>query len=170
MLIRQERIDDYQEVHNLVKSAFENAEHTDNNEHNLVEKLRKSEGFIKELSLVAEEDDKIIGHVIYTKAMIGNETALALAPLSVLPTAQKKGVGTALMKKGHEVAKSLGYDIIVVLGSEKYYPRVGFKPAGEFGIKAPFDVPCENFMAISLSNKSQHIGGTVVYVKEIFEG
>ncbi len=170
MTIRQERPSDYEVVKNLVKSAFESAEHTDGNEHNLVEKLRGSDGFVKELSLVAEENGEIIGHIVFTKAKMGEVEGLALAPLSVSPNAQKKGVGTALMKAGHDIAKGLGYDIIVVLGSEKYYPKVGYRPAAELGIKAPFDVPNENFMAISLSGSDDIVGGTVEYVKEMLEG
>ncbi len=170
MNIRQEEIKDYKEVENLVKLAFERAEHTDGNEHNLVAKLRKSDGFIKELSLVFEENEEILGHIIFTKAQIGDVKGLALAPLSVLPKAQGKGVGTALMKKGHEIAKAMGYDIVVVLGSEKYYPRVGYKPASLLGVKAPFDVPEENFMAISLSDNTKQINATIEYVKEILEG
>ncbi len=119
---------------------------------------------------MAEENNEIIGHILFTKAKIGDVTALALAPLSVAPTAQKKGVGTALMEKGHEIARELRYDIIVVLGSEKYYPRVGYKPASLLGVKAPFEVPDENFMAISLNDRIDKINGTVKYVKEIFEG
>ncbi len=168
MIIRQEEIKDYEAVISLVKTAFESAEHTDGNEFNLVKKLRTSDGFIKELSLVAEENGETIGHIIFTKAKIGNTNGLALAPLSVSPNAQKKGVGTALTKRGHEIAKELGFDIIVVLGSEKYYPRVGYKPASAFGITAPFEVPDENFMAISLNGNDEKVNGTVEYVKEFF--
>ncbi len=170
MIIREEDIKDYEKVEELVKIAFETAEHTDGNEFKLVKKLRKSDGFIKELSLVAEEDGELLGHIIFTKAKIGEVEGLALAPLSVIPTAQKKGIGTALMNKGHEIAKEMGYDIVVVLGSEKYYPRVGYKPASTYGITAPFEVPDENFMAISLNNKTDLINGTIEYVKEILEG
>ncbi len=170
MNIRQETQGDYQKVRELVKTAFETAEHSDGGEHNLVERLRKSSGFVKELSLVAEEDGVLLGHILFTKAKVGDMDILALAPLSVFPTAQGKGVGTALMRKGHEVAMSLGYDIVVVLGSEKYYPRVGYKPASAFGIKPPFEVPDRNFMAISLSGNTATVCGTVEYVQELLEG
>ncbi|MGL5750983.1 MAG: GNAT family N-acetyltransferase [Paraclostridium sp.] len=167
MLIRQEEIKDYNEIREMVKTAFETAEHTDGTEYILVDKLRKSTEFIPELALVAEEEGKILGHIMFTKIKIGNEVELALAPLSVSPSAQRKGVGTALMNNAHKIAKDLGYDIIVVLGSEKYYPRVGYKPASEFGISAPFDVPNENFMALSLNDAEKNYNGTVEYAKEI---
>ncbi len=169
MNIRQEEMQDYEKVEQLVKEAFENAEHTDGNESTLVKNLRKSTGFIEELSLVALENDEIVGHIMFTKAKIGDVCGLALAPLSVAPKMQKKGIGTALMQEAHKRAEKLGYDIIVVLGSEKYYPRVGYKPASLFGIKAPFDVPDENFMALSLNNNQMTLNASVEYVKEIFE-
>ncbi len=169
MIIREETIQDYEVVKHLVKKSFESAEHTDGDEYNLVGRLRKSEGFIKELSLVAEEDGVILGYIIFTKAKIGNITGLALAPLAVSPHAQKKGVGSALIKKGHEIAKSLGYDIVVVLGSEQYYPKFGYKPASGFGIQAPFEVPDENFMAVSLQEKNNKVDGIIEYVSAFFE-
>ena len=62
LIIRQERPEDYDTVYHVVKEAFENAEYTDENEQNLVAALRKSKSFIPELSLVAVEDEKIVGH------------------------------------------------------------------------------------------------------------
>ncbi len=170
MKIRQEEPKDYAQIREMVKAAFKGAEHTDGNEYNLVDKLRASDGFIKELALIAQENEEIIGHIMFSKAIIGEKTGLALAPLSVSPKAQKKGVGTALMNKAHEVAKEMGYEFSVVLGSEKHYPRVGYKTASTFGVLAPFDVPEENFMIMFFTENISEIKGTVVYVKEIFEG
>ncbi len=169
MIIRQENKKDVDEVYSVVKSAFETAEHSDGTEQDLVVALRGSDGFIPQLSLVAEDDGKIIGHIMFTAASVNNTEILALAPLSVLPGYQKKGIGTALMKKGHEIAVDMGYEYSVVLGSEHYYPRVGYRPASDFGISAPFEVPPENFMAINLYGKDTVLGGVVRYVKEIFE-
>ena len=67
LIIRQERPEDYDTVYHVVKEAFENAEYTDGNEQNLVAALRKSKSFIPELSLVAVEDEKIVGHILFTK-------------------------------------------------------------------------------------------------------
>ncbi len=170
MIIRQENSADFIEVEALVKSAFETAEHSDKNEHRLVNRLRDSTGYIPQLSLVAEDNGKLIGHIMFTKAKVNDKTILALAPLSVLPSAQRNGVGRTLICKGHEVAKELGYDIVVVLGSEKYYPKLGYSPAIDFGILAPFDIPNENFMAINLGCNTIKLNGTIEYVKEIFPG
>ena len=167
MIIRKEEINDYNKIREVVKIAFESTEHTDGTEYILVDKLRGSIGFIPELALVAEEENKILGHVMFTKVKIGNDVELALAPLAVLPSAQRKGIGTALMNNAHEIAKKLGYNLVVVLGSEQYYPRVGYKPASDLGILAPFDVPNENFMVLNLGNVKKEYSGTVEYVKEI---
>ena len=170
MIIRQEEQKDYSKISEVVKAAFESAEHTDGNEYNLVDNLRMSSGFVKELALIAEEENEIIGHIMFTEARIGDNVGLALAPLSVLPKAQKKGVGTALMNKAHNTGKEMGYSFSVVLGSDKYYPRVGYKTASEFGILTPFDVPNENFMVLFFNENVSGIEGIVEYVKEIFEG
>lgn len=164
--IRQECKDDYNEVYDVVKSAFESAEHSDGDEQELVVRLRKSKNFIERLSLVAEVDGKIAGHIMFTKIDIAGTVQLALAPLAVLPEYQKKGIGTALIKEGHCIASQLGYDFSVVLGSENYYPKFGYKKASLYGIRAPFDVPDENFMAFKLNDKDMLLNGVVKYAEE----
>lgn len=164
--IRQENNKDYEEVYNVVKMAFESAKHSDGNEQDLVVDLRKSKNFIPKLSLVAIYDDKIVGYILFTKIKIGKSTELALAPLAVLPEYQRQGIGKKLIKEGHKIAKKLGYHFSFVLGSEKYYPKSGYVPASRYGIKAPFEVADENFMAIKLNDTDKEIAGTVEYAKE----
>ena len=163
MIIRQETPKDYKEVYELVKEAFASAEHADGNEQDLVEALRKGDAFVPELSLVAEIDGKLAGHILFSKALVGDTTVLVLAPLSVRPQYQRQGVGTALMEKAHRTAGSLGYPYSLVLGSETYYPRFGYRPAGAFGIAAPFAAPPENFMAIRLRDDAPAVHGVVRY-------
>lgn len=164
--IRQENIEDYEEVYQVIKTAFETAEHSDGNEHDLVVALRNSNSFVPELSLVAMKENKIVGYILFTKIKIGEYEELALAPLGVLPEYQRQGVGSELIKEGHRIAKKLGYQYVVVLGSEKYYTKFGYIPAIKYGIKAPFDVPNENFMAVKLNNTNVKIQGIVEYAKE----
>lgn len=161
--IRQELQGDYQAVDALVKEAFATAEHSDGTEHTLVAALRSSQSFLPELSLVAVEDGKIVGHILFTKAHVGAYPVLALAPLSVLPACQRKGIGLALIKAGHSIAVTLGYDYAIVLGHPKYYPKAGYVPACTYGIKAPFDVPDESFMAIKLNENANRINGAIQY-------
>lgn len=164
--IRQESQNDYKEVYNVIKIAFETAEQSDGNEHDLVTALRKSNNFIPELSLVAIKDNKIVGHILFTKIKIGEYEEIALAPLAVLPQYQRKGIGRKLIEEGHKIAKELGYHYSIVLGSENYYPKFNYVPAIQYGIKAPFEVPNENFMATKLNNTDIDITGTVEYAKE----
>ena len=164
--IRQENNKDYEEVYNVVKMAFESAKHSDGNEQDLVVDLRKSKNFIPKLSLVAVHEDKIVGYIMFTKIKIGKYEELALAPLAVLPEYQKQGIGKKLIKEGHKIAKKLGYHYCIVLGSEKYYPKLGYVPASRYGIKAPFVVSNENFMAVTLNDTNFKISGTVEYAKE----
>lgn len=168
MIIRPEKPDDYDAVYNVVKKAFQTAEHSDGNEQNLVDSLRKSNSFIPELSLIAVEDKEIAGHILFTKANVGENTVLALAPLSVLPKYQRKGIGLALIKEGHQIAAKMGFDYSIVLGNPKYYSKAGYVPASVYGIKASFDVLDENFMAIQLNDNAKIVEGLIKY-DEAFE-
>ena len=174
VIVRKELEEDHKTVELLVEEAFKDAEYSDHMEHVLVSKLRKGENFIDGLSLVAEREGEIVGHILLTKANIENETekyeTLALAPVSVLPKYQGIGIGGELIREGMRMAKELGYDSIIVLGHDKYYPKFGFIPASKYGIKAPFDVPDESFMAKELSDGNLiGVSGIVEYAKEFFE-
>ena len=166
MIIRQEQKADEQVVYNIIKEAFACAEHRDGNEQDLVVALRNSEAFIKELSLVAEVDGTIVGHILFTKVMVDGKAALALAPLAVLPKYQRQGIGLSLIKEGHRIGKELGYSCSIVLGHAEYYKKAGYRPASQYGIYPPFDVPDENFMAYFLSEERKDIQGTVLYAPE----
>lgn len=71
-----------------------------------------------------------------------------------------------MISAGHDIARGLGYEYSVVLGSELYYPKHGYVPADELGIFPPFDVPRENFMAIRLRDDAEQISGVLEYAKE----
>lgn len=163
MTIRQEVSQDHTAVYSLVQTAFATAEKSDGNEQDLVAALRKSKSFIPELSLVAEEDGRIVGHILFTKAQVGGQAVLALATLSVLPDYQRKGIGLALMKQGHRIAKELGYSYSVVLGHAAYYPKAGYVPASVYGIKAPFAVSDDHFMALKLDDAAPKLDGVIHY-------
>lgn len=167
--IRKEKPSDYEAIYDLIQLAFTTAEEADGTEQDLVVALRNSDASIPELALVAVEDGVIVGHIFYSKIRIGNSKSVALAPLSIDPAHQKQGIGTALMNEGHRIAAELGYEFSVVLGSDRYYPRVDYKPASEFGITAPFDVPQKNFMALALRPDAVNPDGVVEYAKAFFE-
>ncbi|QIY89190.1 GNAT family N-acetyltransferase [Chryseobacterium gallinarum] len=170
--IRQEEKKDEQQVFQLIEEAFRNIEHTDHQEHFLVEKLRKSEAFIPQLSLVAEDENgEIAGHILFTKIKIENGTSsfesLALAPVSVKPDFQNQGVGGKLIVHGHQIARELGYTSVILIGHENYYPRFGYEKTSNFGISFSFEIPEKNGMAIELIKDGlKNVKGVVKYPKE----
>lgn len=172
--LRQENVNDFESVFRLIEKAFENEAYSDHKEQFLVERLRKSEAFIPELSIVAEIENKIVGHILFTKLEIKSTLqsflSLALAPVSVLPEFQGKGIGAKLILCGHEVAKELGFKSVILLGHQDYYPRFGYELCEKYNIKMPFDVPTENCMVISLTeNGLTGVCGEVVYPSAFFE-
>lgn len=175
-IIRQEQVEDYEITEKVIKYAFADAEHSDKKEHKLVSRIRKSDTFIPKLSLVAVDtnNNKIVGHILLSKIKINNgnqiEESLALAPVSVLPEYQNKGIGKCLILEALKQAKRSGYKSIVVMGHPEYYPKFGFKKASRLGIKAPFEVPDEAFMAIKLQeNGFYNVSGIVEYPSVFFE-
>lgn len=174
MNLRQETKNDYKAVFNLIKEAFKNEALSEHKEQFLVERLRKSDAFIPELSIVAEIDKKIVGYILTTKLKIKNESnefeSLALAPVSVLPEFQGKGIGGKLIIESHKKAKELGHKSIVLLGHENYYPKFGYQQADTFGREFPFNVPKQNCMAVELiENGLKNVNGMVEYPKEFNE-
>ena len=169
--IRRETPSDYNAVYNLVQSAFAGADHADGTEQDLVVRLRKSVAFVPALSLVAEADGALVGHILFTGLGLGGIPAVGLAPLAVAPGCQGRGIGRLLMEEGHGVARGLGYTASVVLGHPGYYPRAGYRDAAEFGIQCPFEgVPQGSFMALDLQGGGFWAGCAPEYPREFEEG
>src|SRR5688572_20117164 len=149
MKLRSEIVADYEAIGAVLTAAFGQPD-----EARLVEALRLAREYDPELSLVAIEDEQVVGHVLLTAITIDTEQgpfpALALAPVAVSPERQRQGVGTALIREALKLAKDKGHEAVIVLGHPEYYPRFGFVPASQFGIRAPFAVPDEAFMALEL--------------------
>lgn len=172
--IRQETSADYPAVFTITKDAFSTLAVSDHTEHFLVERLRKSAAFIPELSLVAEQDGEIVGHILLTKIQIKNDQAsfesLTLAPVSVKPGFQRKGIGSQLIKRAHTIAQQLGFQSVILLGHANYYPRFGYERCSKHGISLPFEANDESAMVKELvENGLTGVEGTVVYAKEFFE-
>lgn len=166
-IIRQEHQNDFHPVFEVNRHAF-----GQDSEARLVELLRHSEAFVPELSLVATQENTIIGHILFTKIKIihddkGENESLALAPMAVAPAFQKQGIGSLLIKHGLDKARELSYRSVIVLGHEHYYPKFGFVPADKWGIQSPYDVPKNVFMALELvTNGLTGVSGLVKYPKE----
>ena len=170
--IRQETPKDYAWVIELTEKAFETMEFSDHNEGKLVENLRKSEKFISDLSLVAEINGKVVGHILFTPLVIDKcqqqFQSLVLGPVSVLPEFQKQGIGGQLIRAGHQKAKELGFQSVILIGHPEYYPRFGYKPASTWEIKTQIPLPSDDvFMAVELTeNALSGVSGMVIFPPE----
>jgi predicted N-acetyltransferase YhbS len=169
--IRQEEVKDYKLVEYLTFLAFQNMEFADGDEHILVANLRSSKDFIPELSLIAEYEGGIVGHILFTSSrIISGETinkSLTLAPVSVHPSFQNQGIGSMLIRKGLEIAKNLGHTNVNVMGHPGYYPKFGFLAASQFGIMPPMEAPEGVFMILELmENSLKGVNGTVQFASE----
>jgi putative acetyltransferase len=134
-------------------------------EADLVTALRADEGWLPTLSLVAVDGDRIVGHVVCTRAHIGAEPALGLGPLGVLPDRQKQGVGGALMHAVLGAADALDEPVVVLLGHTDYYPRFGFTPAADLGITPPTPEWREAFQVRTLSTYKPGLRGPFQYAR-----
>ena len=132
---------------------------------NLVNGLFNDETATPLLSLVAVAGDKLIGHLLFTKATLTQTTepvsAQILAPLAVLPEIQSNGVGGQLIKEGLHRLKKTGVELVFVLGHPDYYPRYGFIPAGNKGYEAPYPIPEEHAGAWMVQELSAGVIGRI---------
>jgi putative acetyltransferase len=91
------------------------------------------------LSLVAEHAGEVVGHILFTRVTIkdvaASSSALGLGPMAVLPAHQRRGVGSALVRAGLRDCLELSEPVVVVLGHPSFYPRFGFRPAAEHGLR-----------------------------------
>lgn len=166
LTIRQETEWDYLGIYDLTKAAFAEAEHADGDEQELPERLRKRPGYRPELSLVAEQDGQLVGHILFTEIPIGDHRALLLGPVSVLPELQGQGIGGALITAGHRVAQELGFTACVLVGHADYYPRFGYVPSQGHGITFPCDAPAECMMVKFLSEAGKAVKGAAIFPPE----
>lgn len=138
--IRQEESKDFFTVENLVREAFWNVYQPGCDEHFIVNQYRDNSDFIKELSLVLELDNKIIGYIMFSKAQIDcdngtNLDVVTFGPLAIHPDFQRNGFGKILVDYSLEKAKDLGYTCVFICGNGEFYGKSGFVPATTKGIR-----------------------------------
>lgn len=160
MLIRLEEEIHWAAVHALNVAAFGSP-----TEARLIDALRRQTHPV--VSLVAEENNTVVGHIIFSPISLTGHPELKIMGLALIAVAQAhqgKGIGSALVLAGLERCKQLGFGAAVVLGHIEYYPRFGFVPSTRFGIGCEYEVPEEAFMAIELQpGYLQGKSGTVHY-------
>mgnify|MGYP000875696490 CR=1 FL=1 len=144
--VRTEQTGDVPSIRRVIEEAFGRTQEAD-----VVEKLRATCAEL--LSLVAFIDDTLVGHVLFTPAVIetrdGTIEGMGMAPVSVLPDHQRRGVGYELIRTGLARLKAKGCPFVIVLGHPEYYPRYGFERASVHSIRSQWsDVPDEAFMIL----------------------
>ena len=159
MNLRTEEIRDQPAIRSLVEYAFGRPDEAD-----LVDRLR-SEAVVL-ASIVAEVNDRVVGHALFSRVTIEGDgrvvSAVALAPVAVLPYCQRRGVGSALIRHGIDLLREGGEKIILVLGDPGYYPRFGFSCEKARLLETPF--PRDAFMAMELKPGALNgVHGKVVY-------
>ena len=143
-MIRDEESRDTEAIRELLEAAFESPI-----EAAIVDKLRLT--CEERVSLVAINDDSVVGHILFTPVTI--ETAkrevrgFGLAPMAVLPDFQRSGIGSTLVRAGIERLQQANCPFVVVVGHPAYYPRFGFVPASQYGVRCEWGgVPDDAFM------------------------
>ncbi|MEW5871026.1 MAG: N-acetyltransferase [Chloroflexota bacterium] len=165
--IRDETPGDIPAIHSVNALAFERPE-----EARLVDKLRAA--CPGALSLVAEQDGQIAGHILFTPVAIDGcplQGGMGLAPLAVLPERQRQGIGSRLVQAGLARLRQAGCPYAIVLGHPAYYPRFGFQRASHYGLRSQWEgVPDEAFMALELqAGALQGVSGVARYRSEFDE-
>jgi putative acetyltransferase len=161
LLVRAETAADRDGIAAVTRAAFGREK-----EARMVDAIRASDGFVPELSLVAEDHGEIVGHAML--CWVGLEGSsrrlLELGPVSVAPERQRQEIGSALVRESLRLADERGEPLVLVLGHPTYYPRFGFRPASQLGLLPPDEtIPDAAWMAIPLSSYDPEIRGRVVF-------
>jgi putative acetyltransferase len=142
-------------------------------EAHLISNLRASGSYNRELSLVAELNGRIVGHVLLTRIALrkdGEEKiVLALGPMSVVPSQSHRGIGSELIKASVELAREKGYGAIIVVGHPEYYRRFGFLPAKEIGVTCNLPAPADALTGMEIVKGNLAGGGHVEYPEAFIE-
>ncbi|GHJ44728.1 N-acetyltransferase [Catellatospora sp. TT07R-123] len=164
MLIRRERPADVVAIRDVTTAAFARPDSPAPAEARLVDELRADGGWLPALSLVAvAHDGAIIGHVLCTRAHVGDAPVLGLGPLSVRPDHQRTGVGSALVHTVLGAADALDEPVVVLLGDHGYYHRFGFRIASGLGITPPDPEWTPHFQARPLHAYHRGLVGPFAY-------
>ena len=166
MIVRAETPDDHAAIRRIVDEAFGDTITGD-----IVDAIRVSERFVPELSLVAVSEGQALGHVIssYVDLVPGSRRVLQVGPLSVVPSHQKRGIGSALMQETIRIADDMGEPMLMIEGSPVYYGRFGFIRADERGIEMPPESHGpQYFMLRPLRAYDPTLRGRAVYPPETF--
>jgi putative acetyltransferase len=160
MIIREERRVDVESIRAVNFEAFETSTEAD-----LVDALRGRATPL--ISLVAEDGANVVGHILFSPVTLESQlglTLMGLAPMAVVPSRQRQGVGSGLVLEGLKRCRQVNAAGVVVLGHPEYYPRFGFVPAARLFLRCEYDVPEEVFMVRELREGAlSGLSGTIRY-------
>lgn len=163
--IRAERGDDPADraaIRAVYEAAFPTSAEAD-----LVDAVRAAGDLVPAYSLVAEQDGRVVGHLLLSPVEVVTGGGLvrvpALAPMAVLPEVQRRGIGSALVWAALDAAEAHDERLVLVVGHPWFYPRFGFRPASRYGLEPPFEVADAAFMAKPLTTYRRELRGRVRY-------
>ena len=163
--IRFEKPEDIAFIHSVNEQAFGRV-----SEAKLIDTLRLA--CTDRLSLVADDNGSIIGHLMFTPVVVTDgkqkTEGMGLAPMAVLPSRQRQGIGTQLVDSGLQILKEKGCPFVIVLGHPEYYPRFGFQAASGCNIRTQWDgVPDEAFMILFMDHEAmKNVSGVATFRDE----
>lgn len=163
-MIRVENTNDFLAIELLLKKAFNNHPHSQNNEHKIVNLLRKNKAL--SLALVLEQNETIIGYIAFSPVLINDQDLnwWALAPLAILPEYQNQGLGEKLVNETLAYVKQKGICGCILVGEKDYYQRFGFDHVPTLCADG---IPSEYLLALSFENKMPN--GKVKFNPAFFE-
>ena len=141
--IRDEQPGDAAAVREVNRLAF-----GQDDEGRIVDALRANGAAI--LSLVAVDNDAILGHIMFSPLSVGDVIGAGLGPMAVVPSHQRQGIGSRLVQAGVERLRGANCPFIVVIGHPEFYPRFGFQPAATYGLTCEWNVSADAFMVHAL--------------------
>lgn len=158
MILRNERDADVEAITEVTIAAFKNHPISRHTEQFIINALRAAGALT--ISLVAEIDGQVVGHVAFSPVTISDGTKgwYGLGPVSVLPDHQRQGIGKALINKGLFLLKDMGGQGCALVGDPNYYKQFGFKNYPELVHEG---VPQEVFLVLPFAEKTPH--GVVVF-------
>lgn len=159
-IVRPEQDGDEAAIGAVYVAAFPSSEELE-----LYQRLRESDVFVPELSLVVQQEEMIVAHALFSRVVAGESEALLLGPVAILPDHQRGGLGTALVRMGLERARVLNFECVVAIGPGGFLAGCGFRPARARGLTIEVEVPDENFCVAELAPMGV-TGGPVLFPDE----
>lgn len=145
-IVRPEQPGDEPEIAAIHVASFADATEAD-----LITRLRSSDAWVPELSLVVQQEEQLVAHALFSRVTAGESEALVLGPVAILPNHQRGGLGTALVRMGLDRARALKFECVVAIGPPQFLASCGFRPAGARGLTTQMELPDEVFQVAELA-------------------